>query len=857
MLVHMLQRRGKDGAMYFLLLPALWIGVSALRIRLNPTGISTPRPDPDYTLWTVPQTSSATATFDDVILTLSVPDNSILKGSQYKLIYTRIVAYYGERTVGEGISTNTTTGEPITLTIKGLAAGNHTLLSFHNAWDKLPATTNIDIALDGCQDYWGTKFCSPMAYLSADHVSRILPKQFGRIAFGQRHLHTFILLPTLPEQEVKVTYTPLSSDVSTDLRAFLNGLELDTPDVSTQATFPYPEHTNEHADAENAKIIATWTPPKLGTAPLYDVYFGKNGTELPLIGSRLAENSYTFQGIEGMGIYAWRVDVRSGSEVITGRTWTWRPRQLAFPGAEGYGRFARGGRGGKVVKVTTLDDYDPATATPIPGTLRYALTVETDLGPLCLIVLISRLAISQNYITIAGETAPGKGIAIMGWPMGLSGATDVIVRHMRVRPGNISNQTIDGMGAQGSNFAIFDRCSMGWASDECFSSRSAYNITFQRSIISEPLNFAYHKNYPPGFYHGYAASISGNIGTFHHNLIAHAYGRSWSMAGGADADGNFDGRLDLRNNVVYNYGMAYTSRLIFISSVQGYRVTEGGAHQVNFVNNWYQPGPSSLVHHDLMAQYEDGLPGTQTYYCAGNTMPGWVDENSPQVFEPTDYHNAVGGACWANVSISPAPTYQKFFDEPFWESYVETHSSREAYKRVLSDSGARSPIQDDHDKRIVNETLTNTTTYVGSRSGLLGIIDTQDDVGGLEEFPEVHRDAAWDADGDGIADWWDGSTGGGWGYTPMDGYLNFLSEPHLFVKPRSKVTVDLLSLAIGFVNPTFNIVSQSKRGNVSLRGSVAIYTAGGACIDRFSFVIQDSEGSSWTREIGVAVFDSA
>lgn len=140
---------------------------------------------------------------------------------------------------------------------------------------------------------------------------------------------------------------------------------------------------------------------------------------------------------------------------------------------------------------------------------------------------------------------------------------------------------------QGSNHAIFDRCSMGWAIDESFSSRSAANITLQRSMISEPLNVAGHKNYPEGecpipveglpsvgslsllprfpllelvsssltgTKHGFAASISGDIGSFHHNLIAHAQGRSWSMAGGADANGEFSGRLDLRNNVVYNFG---------------------------------------------------------------------------------------------------------------------------------------------------------------------------------------------------------------------------------------------------------------------------------------------------------------
>ncbi|KAF2758992.1 pectin lyase-like protein [Pseudovirgaria hyperparasitica] len=332
-----------------------------------------------------------------------------------------------------------------------------------------------------------------------------------------------------------------------------------------------------------------------------------------------------------------------------------RPRQLAFAGAEGWGRFARGGRGGRVVKVTSLDDY-ATTATPKAGTLRYALTVETgprtiifDIGGV--ITLTSRLTISGNYITLAGQTAPGKGIAIQGWPLGLSGASDIIMQHIRVRPGNISGETIDGIGMQGSNNAIFDHCSVGWSIDESFSSRSAYNITLQNSIISEPLNVAGHKNYPVGTAHGYAASIGGDVGSFHHNLIAHAWGRSWSMAGGVDPAGAFAGRLDIRNNVVYNFGD---------------RVTDGGAHQVNFVGNYYKPGPASSRRFDLRATYEDNMPGSQTYHCAGNSMPPFFAQDAVQVVNvPGNASPAsVTGACWASISFSPAPTYQKFFPKP-------------------------------------------------------------------------------------------------------------------------------------------------------------------------------------------------
>ena len=92
--------------------------------------------------------------------------------------------------------------------------------------------------------------------------------------------------------------------------------------------------------------------------------------------------------------------------------------------------------------------------------------------------------------------------------------------------------------------------------DEQFSSRAAYNITLQRTLISEPLNVAGHHNYPVGYAHGFAATISGDVGSFHHNLLAHAEGRSWSMGGNLDDSGVFWGKLDITNNVVYNFGMS-------------------------------------------------------------------------------------------------------------------------------------------------------------------------------------------------------------------------------------------------------------------------------------------------------------
>ena len=192
----------------------------------------------------------------------------------------------------------------------------------------------------------------------------------------------------------------------------------------------------------------------------------------------------------------------------------------------------------------------------------------------------------------------------------------------------------------------------------------------------------------------------------------------------------------------------------------------------------------------------------------------------------------------------------------FFDSFVETQISTEAYKRVLSDRGAQEPVFDDHDSRIVNETLTGTYTYVGSVSGELGIIDDPSDVGGLEGFPTVVRDASWDADGDGIADWWDGSTGGT-GYTPLDGFINWMAEPHSYVEPGTSVEIDLRILAGGFVPPIVFKVTGAQHGSISVDGSNATYVAKQTGVERLTFFFTDAEGSSWSRPYGVATFQNA
>ncbi|MEY4385443.1 MAG: hypothetical protein RLY20_726 [Verrucomicrobiota bacterium] len=435
--------------------------------------------------------------------------------------------------------------------------------------------------------------------------------------------------------------------------------------------------------------------------------------------------------------------------------------QLAFPTAEGYGRFAQGGRGRRVLHVTNLNDSGP-------GSLRDAVeqsgprTVVFDVSGL--ITLESRLIIrgTNSNLTIAGQTAPGDGICLRKYNFGMMGASNVVIRYIRVRPGNLSGTTLDGMGMASSDNCIIDHCSISWTLDESFSSRGAHNVTLQRTLISEALNDAGHKKYPPGTQHGYAASIGGDIGSFHHNLLAHCAGRNWSLAGGlSKPKSEYAGRLDLRNNVIYNWKT---------------RATDGGAHEVNFVNNYYQPGPATKFFYALNAQY-GGFPGSQRYHFAGNVMPGHFGLTN----------QTAGRTATTERGGSLPKDYSPWSDTPFFEPYVKTQPAVEAYTNVLVDVGCNFPKLDAHDTRVIAEVRAGTAQFKGSRTGLPGLPDSQDDVGGWDKYPEVTRAADFDSDGDGMPDDWEKSQGlnprdaadgnadmNGDGYTNLEKYLNSL-----------------------------------------------------------------------------------
>jgi hypothetical protein len=706
-------------------------------------GMNTGRSDtdtPGWIEWQVPDGREATREFDGVRVTLRGAGQGGLRGAwDKKLLMNATLAADGIVADRGGLE----------IQLDGLKPGPHSLVTYHSTVSGPPSDGYTVSVVDGD----GTAQVTPSRDVkdNADAAS-------GYVAFT-----------AVANKPVTVR---IASDSNSDV--ILNGFEMDGADPAKKAKKPYPADLDWHVDADSGKVQLRWEPAK--SAVEHEVLlFGDDDAAVAKRIIAANEDSDSTTGTGGRNnsssitvkidphdsrrVYFWRVDSYDSSGNITrGDAWAFRPRHLAFPGAEGYGRFAIGGRGGKVVKVTNLDDSGPGSLRAAVEMNEPRIVVFDVSGK---IVLKSTLGLRNPYLTIAGQTAPGLGICIANYNMGAMGSHDLIVRYMRVRPGNTSGETLDGMGLASSTDCIYDHCSISWTQDEAFSSRGAGNITLQRTLISEALNVAGHRKYEPGKQHGFAASIGGDIGSFHHNLLAHCSGRNWSLAGGLDKATRHAGRLDLRNNVVYNWG---------------HRTTDGGAKEVNFVNNYYKPGPASKVFHVLMAERE-AVPafGPQMYYVSGNVMEGkfGADERYAGVFEKRR-----------------EPLEAWTVPEPFFESFVTTQSAAAAFDDVLADVGCNVPALDPHDERVIRETREGTTTYQGSKSGLPGLPDTQDDVGGWDEYPEIHRPADWDPDNDGMPTAWEQERGldpqdpadahgdaNHDGYTNVEEYLNELAQP--------------------------------------------------------------------------------
>jgi hypothetical protein len=733
-------------------------------------------------------------------------------------------------------------GAQLEMRISGLSAGEHSLLLHLNSWDGNASVAPLDILLNG-----QTVFDDLPVSVQATDTNLATTAYLRFTAREGKDVVVLLRAETSGQEKSKNVH--------------LNGFEIDTPNPKAQANHPVPAHTDEHVDSSTGSVALSWGGAVLG-AVSHDVYVGTSAAEVeaatkesPAFMGNLAAPQFPLTGIQSHLTYYWRVDeIAPDGTVTKGNLWSFRPRRLAFPGAEGYGRFARGGRGGVVVHVTNLEDSGP-------GSLRDAIegdhgprTVVFDVGGLISLKSDITITGAQPYLTVAGQTAPGKGICVRNQMLGLSGARDVICRFVRVRVGDLSGETQNGTGMAGVDHVIMDHCSVSWGQDEGISTRSAKNLTLQRTLIAEALNIAGHKNYPPGTTHGYAASVGGDIASLHHNLLAHNEGRNWSLAGGLDPDGNYAGRLDIFNNVVYNWG---------------HRTTDGGAREVNFVNNYYKPGPASKIFVALRPQY-GGFPGKQQYYMAGNVMPGHFTEKDQEK------GRALATESRGVLPENSKPPYQPWVDQPFFPSYATIHTAVQAYKDVLSDVGCNQPRPDDLDQRVVGETLNGTCTYQGTGpfGGSPGLPNSQKDVGGWEDYGNASRPAGWDTDADGLPDWWETIHGthllspkgdytesnadtDGDGFNALEDYLNWMARPHSECQAGASTDIDLHALSRGYLktNPRYRL-SQPLNGAVKLMdGHYARFTPATTqdSLGGFTFTVTDSEGDSMTITFGIRI----
>lgn len=459
------------------------------------------------------------------------------------------------------------------------------------------------------------------------------------------------------------------------------------------------------------------------------------------------------------------------------------PTVPAFPGAEGYGAITSGGRGGKVIIVTNLNDSGP-------GSLRDA--VETE-GPRTVvfttsgnITLRSRLSISEPYITIAGQTAPGDGICIKRYPLSIN-ASEVIIRYIRVRLGDETGDDSDAISGRYHKNIILDHVSASWSIDETVSIYYCENVTIQWCLISESL---YNAGHVKGT-HGYGGIWGSNHSTYHHNLLAHHSSRNPRFASGC-------GYNDFRNNVIYNWGYnsAYGGEKEHTGDDRFYFTV------VNMVANYYKPGPATRqgnnAHRIINPSSRGKDDGFGKWYVADNVVygnPAVTADNWNGGVQPQDGDSHIIGLK---------------LDKPFDAIPINQQTAEEAYHAVLKSVGASLPKRDAIDARIVDEVRNGYATYEGKtykekarlpdKSKKSGIIDSQDDVGGWTELNNIP--APLDSDRDGMPDEWEKKYGfdpndasdtskdkDNDGYTNIEEYLNN-TDPTKYVnytKPENNI----------------------------------------------------------------------
>ena len=472
----------------------------------------------------------------------------------------------------------------------------------------------------------------------------------------------------------------------------------------------------------------------------------------------------------------------------------------AFPGAEGHGRYVTGGRGGKIVHVTNLNDSGT-------GSFREAVKsgnriIVFDVAGV--IALKSDLKFADN-ITILGQTAPSPGITLRYYTV--QPGSNNIIRFLRIRRGQEKNinDGADATWQRNKTGIIYDHCSFSWSIDEVASFYDNNNFTMQWCTVAESLTNPGHSKGA----HGYGGIWGGKLASFHHNFVAHLMNRGPRFNG---ARYGWTGYTSNKEYSTYKWQNAVQAenvdfRNCVMYNAQGTCYGGPGGGQINIVNNYYKAGPShslkgttlnglkvdvstgkergnqdriTLVTLSTQSNSDKKHPElydmTSRYYINGNTTEttkgsktankDWkgvsYDKGVPSLngeYYSPDANNFYGDAV-AHTTISGKSCVKIKMDEPAPTGQVTTHSAAEAYEKVLANVGA-SLYRDEIDARYMEEAKTGTATYKGSITNSPGIIDKVSDVKGYTEdnFGTGTRPADFDTDKDGIPDEWEKANG--------------------------------------------------------------------------------------------------
>lgn len=521
---------------------------------------------------------------------------------------------------------------------------------------------------------------------------------------------------------------------------------------------------------------------------------------------------------------------------------------LAFPGAEGFGKYTSGGRGGKVVYVTTLaDDANGETE----GSLRWAMKQYPD-EPItvCFAVtgeirLVKDLRINRKNYTIAGQTAPGMGIVITHNKVNCGGSENFIIRNIRFRigrndvNGNIITQ--NAFGAENCAHYIIDHCEFGWSTEENMNTYDSHFITVQYCIVHEGLNKSGH---PKGA-RGYGCQWCGSPATYHHNLLVNNNKRSCRFNGAQSND--YVVYLDYINNVNYNfeggsngcYGGENTAKL-----AEGEYNGLNSAHECNFINNYYKAGPNT-TNTKLFVSVEKARSGATSWgpskwYFAGNIFDG-VPAATADNWSAVNIKGYTKEESRVDTLIRPATPWWRWTNDSIYGQYDfdalayaagSYETAEEAFQTVLDTAGC---FPRDHvGLRLTSDTRNGIYTYTGSKSNKKGIIDTPSDAEGFYDYPYVAP--LTDTDLDGMPDEWESANGCDpavpdqntlhpSGYTMLEMYLDYAIT--------HKEPMDDGYQLLGVESPKSKVESKKilRGGQLFIRRGAKTYTLQGQVIE--------------------------